>query len=225
MDDEAHQGSTVIDYALKHQCFRHHRDAPYRFQDELPQLRTTLHPVESDGLVHQPGVIDIPLPRPNIQLQPPSEGETYSLPVDPFVPSTALFPFLGQTKQLRLPSEALDTGHNPEKDLQQYLTDIYNKSFCDVWGEWLPLSPVNIDNDEALDFPSTTIRWKLLADRELELEAISGFEEALRILNEEEYSSRAEGYYDLFALRKVRKIVLYGRWRWSNVSSATESLP
>ncbi|KAJ3465956.1 hypothetical protein MRS44_006614 [Fusarium solani] len=203
MDDGAHPGSTVIDYALKNQCFRRHRDAPYRFHDQLPQLRTTLHPVESDGLVHQPGIIDIPLPRPNIQPQPPPEGEAYSLPVDPFVPSTALFPFLGQTKQLRLPSEALDTGHNAEKDLQQYLTDIYNKSFCDILSEWLPLSPVNIDNDEALDFPSTTIRWKLLADRELELEAISGSEETQRILHEEEVSSHAECYGDLFALRKA----------------------
>jgi hypothetical protein len=64
---------------------------------------------------------------------------------------------------------------------------------------------VNIDNDEALDFPSTTIRWKLLADRELELEAISGSEETQRILHEEEVSSHAECYGDLFALRKASK--------------------
>ncbi|KAI8723332.1 hypothetical protein NCS52_00189000 [Fusarium sp. LHS14.1] len=205
MDDGAHEGSTVIDYALKHGCFLRYRDAPYRFEDQLHQLQTTLHPVESDGLVHEPGLIDIPLPHPNIQLQPPSDGETYSLPVDPPVPSTALFAFLGQTKQLRLSSETLDTGHNLEKDLEQYLADIYNKSFCDILSEWLPLSPVNIDNDEGLDFPSTTIRWKLLADRELELEAISGFEETQRIMHEEEALGQAKCYDDLFALRKQPK--------------------
>lgn len=221
MDDGAHQGSDVIDYAAETQCFRPHRDAPYRFEDHLPQLRTTLLPVEIDGLVHQQGLIDIPLPHPQIELQPPPDDEAYSLPVDPIVPSTALFPFLGQTKQLRLPS--LDTEHNREKDFQQYLTGIYNKSFCDVLSEWLPLSPVNIDKDEALDFPSTTIRWKLLADRELELEAISNSEETLRILHEAEISNQTECYDELFALHKVSRIIFYRRL--SNTSIAAESLP
>ncbi|RSL51892.1 hypothetical protein CEP53_008281 [Fusarium sp. AF-6] len=203
MDDGANQGSDAIDYALKTGCFCHHNDAPYRFQDHLSQLRTTLLQVESDGLVHQPGVIDIPLPRPQIQLQPPPDDEIYSLPVDPTVPSTALFPFLGQTKQLRLPY--LDTEHNLEEDFQQYSTDIYNKSCCDILSEWLPLSPVSIDKDEALDFSSTAIRWKLLADRELELEAISDSEETLKILHEGEISNQTECYDDLFALRKPPK--------------------
>ncbi|RSM00730.1 hypothetical protein CEP52_008990 [Fusarium oligoseptatum] len=203
MDDGAHQDSDAIEYALKTGCFCRHNDAPYRFQDHLSQLRTTLLQVDSDGLAHQPGLIDIPLPRPQIQLQPPPDDEAYSLPVDPIVPSTALFPFLGQTKQLRLPY--LDTEHNLEEDFQQYSTDIYNKSCCDILSEWLPLSPVNIDKDEALDFPSTTIRWKLLVDRELELEAISDSEETLKILREGEILTQKEYYDDLFALRKQPK--------------------
>lgn len=211
MDDDDHQGSDVIVFALKNSCFWHYKDAPYRFQDHLPQLRATLHPVESDGLVHQPGLIDIPLPHPDIQLHPPTDDEICSLLIDPVVPSTSLFSFLGQTKQLRLPSEALDTGDNPEKDLQEYLADIDSKNFCDILSEWLPLVSVNIDKDEALNFPSTTVRWKLLADRELELEAISDSEETMRALYEGESPNQAEWYQELFEFRKVSRIVLSQR--------------
>ncbi|KAF4982445.1 hypothetical protein FZEAL_1963 [Fusarium zealandicum] len=201
------KGVSVIDYALSQHCFHDHQDAPYRFQDQLRQLQRTARPVESDGLVHQNGLIVVSLPRPRINLDLLSDDETCSVPVDPSIPSSSVFSSLRQAKKLRLPSESLDLGYNLEQDLQQYLADIYNKQSCNIFGEWLPLSPVEIDKDESLIFPSSTSRWQQLALRELDQEFIASPGEVIKLLYYEDLnsSSKASVIREVFPLPKQPK--------------------
>ncbi|KAF5599399.1 hypothetical protein FPANT_3451 [Fusarium pseudoanthophilum] len=158
----------VVDYAIENQCFHNHHGAPYRFRDIVRQLRETAEPAKENGLVDQPGLTAAPLPRTKIALEPFLEDESYDIPVDPKVPASSVFRFLDQTKSLRLPSETIDTGHDLQKELSQYLQDIQIASSCNILTQWLPLTYVSAEKDEGLGFPSTISRWQTLALRELE---------------------------------------------------------
>ncbi|KAF5548993.1 hypothetical protein FNAPI_8142 [Fusarium napiforme] len=158
----------VVDYAIENQCFHNHQGAPYRFRDIVRQLRESAEPAKENGLVDQPGLTAAPLPRTKIALEPFLEDESYDIPIDPKVPASSVFRFLGQTKSLRLPSESIDTGHNLQKELSQYLQDIRIASSCNILTQWLPLTYVSTEKDEGLVFPSTISRWQTLALRELE---------------------------------------------------------
>ncbi|EWG45427.1 hypothetical protein FVEG_06223 [Fusarium verticillioides 7600] len=158
----------VVDYAIKNQCFHNHQGAPYRFRDLVRQLRETAEPAKENGLVDQPGLTAAPLPRTKIALEPFLEEESYDIPIDPKVPASSVFRFLGQTKGLRLPSESMYTGHDLQTELSQYLQDIQIASSCNILTEWIPLTYVSAEKDEGLGFPSTVSRWKTLALRELE---------------------------------------------------------
>ncbi|KAF4460071.1 hypothetical protein FALBO_13158 [Fusarium albosuccineum] len=174
------QGAGAAKYALSEGCFYHHRDAPYRFQDQLHQLQTTRLPVETDGLVHQPGLVDTPLSHPRIQLDsPPADHYEDSLLIDDIVPRPTVSSSERNIRQLRFPRETLDLGHNLDQDFRKYMNDVHEKRSCNIFGEWLPLSPVNNNRDEGIEFPYTTSRWQLLALRELERESISISEKAL----------------------------------------------
>ncbi|KAF5713380.1 hypothetical protein FMUND_7991 [Fusarium mundagurra] len=158
----------VVDYAIENHCFHNHQGAPYRFRDIVRQLRETTEPAKENGLIDQAGLTAAPLPRTKIALEPFLDAESYETPIDPKVPSSSVFRFLGQTKSLRLPSENIDTGYDLEKELSQYLQDIQIASSCNILTQWLPLSYVSTEKDEGLGFPSTISRWKTLALRELE---------------------------------------------------------
>jgi hypothetical protein len=158
----------VVDYAIENQCFHNHQGAPYRFRDIVRQLRETAEPAKENGLVDQPGLTAAALPRTKIALEPFLEDESYDIPIDPEFPASSVFRFLGQTKSLRLPSESIDTGHDLQKELSQYLQDIQVASSCNILTQWLPLTYVSAEKDEGLGFPSTVSRWQTLALRELE---------------------------------------------------------
>ncbi|KAF5596134.1 uncharacterized protein FSUBG_8940 [Fusarium subglutinans] len=158
----------VVDYAIENQCFHNHQDAPYRFRDIVRQLRETAESANENGLIDQAGLTVAPLPRTKIALEPFLDDESYEIPIDPKVPASSVFRFLGQTKSLRLPSESVDTGYDLQKELSQYLQDIQIASSCNILTQWLPLTYVSAEKDEGLGFPSTISRWKTLALRELE---------------------------------------------------------
>ncbi|CAG7564066.1 unnamed protein product [Fusarium equiseti] len=159
---------TTIDYDPDEDCFRDHRGPPYRLQDHIRQLRQTAVPTRPGGLVEQSGLIATQLPRPKIIFEPYTKHEDYQVPVDPPVSAYSVFPFLGQTKQLRFPSESLDLGYDTKGELEQYLHDVQCAKSCNILTTWLPLARVNIENDEGLEFPSTVLRWQALALRKLE---------------------------------------------------------
>jgi hypothetical protein len=125
-------------------------------------------PTQPGGLVEQSGLIATQLPRPKFIFEPYTKHEDYQVPVDPPVSAYSVFPFLGQTKQLRFPSESLDLGYDTKGELEQYLHDVQCAKSCNILTTWLPLARVNIENDEALEFPSTVLRWQALALRKLE---------------------------------------------------------
>ncbi|KLO98001.1 uncharacterized protein FFB20_11330 [Fusarium fujikuroi] len=158
----------VTDYAIENQCFHNHHGAPYRFRDIVKQLRETAEPAKANGLIDQPGLTAAPLPLTKITLEPFLDDESYEIPIDPKVPASSVFRFLGQTKSPRLPSESIDTGHDLQKELSQYRQDIQIASSCNILTQWLPLSYVSVEKDEGLGFPSTISRWQTLALRELE---------------------------------------------------------
>ncbi|RBR17871.1 uncharacterized protein FIESC28_06310 [Fusarium coffeatum] len=159
---------TTIDYDPEEDCFRDHRGPPYRFQDHIRRLRRTAVPTQPDCLVEQPGLIATQLPRPKIIFEPNTKHEDYQVPIDPPVSAYSVFPFLGQTKHLRFPSESLDLGYDTKGELEQYLHDVQCAKSCNILTTWLPLARVNIENDEGLEFPSTVLRWQALALRKLE---------------------------------------------------------
>ncbi|KAF4444682.1 hypothetical protein FACUT_459 [Fusarium acutatum] len=158
----------VVDSAIENQCFHNHQGAPYRFRDIVRQIRETAEPAKENGLIDQPGLTAAPLPRTKIALEPFLDNESYEIPIDPKVPASSVFRFLGQTKSLRLSSESIDTGYDLQKELSQYLQDIQIASSCNILTQWLPLSHVSTEKDEGLGFPSTISRWQTLALRELE---------------------------------------------------------
>ncbi|KAF5625376.1 hypothetical protein F52700_9095 [Fusarium sp. NRRL 52700] len=158
----------VVDYAIENQCFYNHQGAPYRLRDIVRQLRETVAPAKANGIIDQPGLTAASLPLTKIALEPFLDDESYEIPIDPEVPASSVFRFLGQTKSLRLPSESIDTGYDLQKELSQYVQDIQMASSCNILTQWLPLSYVSAEKDEGLVFPSTVSRWQTLALRELE---------------------------------------------------------
>ncbi|KAH8736539.1 hypothetical protein BGZ61DRAFT_341108 [Ilyonectria robusta] len=166
------ESRSAAEYALAQQCFRDHRGAPYRFQDQIRDMRETIQQVESDGLIHQPGLVATHLPFTEIDLDlidgPEPMLASPCSPPDPTISASFIDPAAFRTfRELRISPEPLDLGFDIKKDTQQFLDDIYSKRFCNVLNEWLPLSPVNTDKDQGLEFSSASSRWQMLALREI----------------------------------------------------------
>ncbi|KAI5463858.1 hypothetical protein BGZ63DRAFT_442570 [Mariannaea sp. PMI_226] len=178
---------TAAEYAQAHQCFQDYQDFPYRFQDQTWHLKDTIQQVGSDGLVHQAGLSTASFPQTTIELEIENGlGHAPSCISSPS--SQTAFPvFMGDLttqKGLRIPSESLDLGYGIKTDIKQYLEQICLKSSCNILNEWLPLTPVNIDNDEGELFSAASSRWQKLARRELERETFEVTAEAKKLIFE-----------------------------------------
>ncbi|KAH7134373.1 hypothetical protein EDB81DRAFT_97044 [Dactylonectria macrodidyma] len=186
MDEDYHaECRSAAEYARAHQCFLDHQGPPFQFHDHIRDIQKTSQRVKSDGLVHQPGLVNkrLPLPVVDLELDAPVQISTRSCspPLDPLqsLISPATFRVLSD---LRLSPEPLDLGYDIEKDFQQYLENIRSKRFCNIFNEWLPLSPVNVDKDEGLRFPSASDRWQKLALREIDRETLNVPEGAKKLV-------------------------------------------
>lgn len=195
-------------------------------------MRETIQQVESDGLIHQPGLVATHLPFPEIDLDlidgPEPMLASPCSPPDPtisasFIDAAAFRAF----RELRISPEPLDLGFDIKKDTQKFLDDIYSKRFCNVLNEWLPLSPVDIDKDQGLEFSSASSRWQMLALREINrknIEVSDAAKQLVRIAEDTTLAqttwlsgealglNRASGYHSLSSIPSLTSV-------------ATETLP
>lgn len=114
-----------------------------------------------------------------------------------------------------------------KKDTQQYLDDIYSKRFCNVLNEWLPLSPVDIDRDEGLEFSSASSRWQKLALREINRKNIEVSDAAKQLVRITEDTTLAQTTWlsgEALGLHRASSYHSFSRIL-SLTSVATESLP
>ncbi|KAF5022283.1 hypothetical protein F66182_5660 [Fusarium sp. NRRL 66182] len=192
--------SNAVNYALGKCCFHDHQDAPYRFCDQIHQIRATAEPTSADGLVEQPGLTATPLPRAEILLEPRTDHEFHTMSVDKSISASSFFSFLPRTKQLRLPSEAIDPGHDLKKEFEQYLHDIQVAKSCNILAQWLPLSHVITENDEGLEFPSTVLRWQTSALREFEANVTPSSGKGSALIHDADTSSQS---YTQAQLREI----------------------
>lgn len=180
---------TAAEYAQAEQCFYDYKGPPYRLQDQVHDIEATILKVEADGFIRQPGILAVPLPLKDIDLENNSEFDQVAADSSPSpsisVSGDFLFNSLTPLRHLRLPSEPLDLGYNTTKDVQQYINEISLKSSSNILHEWLPLSSVNINNDEGIDFPPASARWQKLVEREVGRESLILSDSAKRLLDHE----------------------------------------
>ncbi|KAK7427475.1 hypothetical protein QQZ08_006081 [Neonectria magnoliae] len=187
--DPQRESVRAANYAQAQQCFHDYKGPPYRFHDQIADLQKTVHQADSDGLVPQPGLraIRLSFSEINLDVDAPEEGlrSFSSPPISPLVSFNDLAAFR-VLRELRISPEPLDVEHNIKKELQQYLDGIRSEQSCNILNEWLPLSPVDIDRDEGLEFSSASSRWQKLALRELERETIAISEGARQLVRNAE---------------------------------------
>lgn len=180
---------TADEYGRREKCFYNHRRAPFRFKDSVRFIQKTSKSARSDELIHQDGLVDMPLPYSETcldseQLDPPPSGRYLISNQDELPSNLWHLPF--HLKGLHLPKETLDLGFDITQEIRQYTLDIHLKRNCTLASVWLPLCSTDVEKDEGLAFPSSSSRWQSLALRELESEAIDVSEEAKRLAREEE---------------------------------------
>ncbi|CAM1511684.1 Fc.00g091970.m01.CDS01 [Cosmosporella sp. VM-42] len=183
---ETDQG-TAAAYARNQRCFHDHQTAPFRFRDQLRQIQSTIQPVQSDGLILQPGLVAVSLPAPDLNFDSVDESDElltdpYSYLEDSAPPTVRSLLHVPCLNTKYLPRETLDLGYDFMKDIQQYSNNIRSKRGCNISEEWLPLSPINIEKDEGLPFSSASSRWQSLALHALDHEEIETSDEAMKLI-------------------------------------------
>lgn len=205
MDNDDIGEETADVYGRREECFRDFRGKPFRFQDCVQDIQLLSDPADAQGLILQPGLQSARLPNPSIDpdtfdcvdanaraLEYCGSPERCTEEFSPFFSTTALL------KDLQLPLELVDLDSNPADDLREYLNTVHERSYCNAFEQWLPLSPTRDDKGEGLMFPPKSGKLHSLLLRELDCERICVTQEAL-ILEREAQESEGVGQ-DVFRI-------------------------
>lgn len=195
------------EYGRLNYCFQDHLGPPFRLRDHLAELRNTRKDVELDGLTSQSGLLDVPLPEPDLVDDTLDDEDHISDFMEQAHDLSLNAPPLGHAQTLdalQLPMSDSDLGSNHATDVQDYHSEIAAKKYCNIADQWLPLSPVKVDKDESLSFPPNCDRLQSLLLRELEREGISTSAEAA-ILEMEADESPLFAIEDLFPAQRELK--------------------
>lgn len=175
---DAQCDETAAQYGRYEGCFVDHHAAPFTLHHVLPLLQPPDHPAES-LLISEQGLCLPNLPQPTIQL----DAVTYhdnslqtllSTQVDGPVTLPLLWHPLHTLKEMKVPLSEIDVGSELRTDVEAYQNDLalWKKHF-DITKTWLPLSRVDTESDEGLEFPTSCERMRLLLIRELERETVA----------------------------------------------------
>lgn len=173
---------TAPEYGRLEHCFQDHHSAPFCLDHHLVQIHSTRQEADSDGLIRQSGLQTMSLPQPKITIDSLNDAENLCLGlVNPPDGSSAVPPLLPESdafKEVRLSLHDLDLGPDSAMDVQVYLDEIEAKQHCNILDQWLPLSPVRAEKDQALPFPPHCARLQSLLLREIQRESISSSQHA-----------------------------------------------